>query len=132
MDFGRIAIAALVAAVISLIGNFLVATITSALVTIPPEFQPFELPRYVFLTVLGVIGAAVVYWFLGRSGGDTARRFRNIALIVLALSFIPDIAMLFTDFFPGATVAGVIALMVMHVITAVACIWAFPRFAPAA
>ncbi len=130
MSIGRVAIAALAAAVAAVIGNIIVATLVKAVATIPPEFVPFGLGRYVLFTVLGVIGAAVVYWILGRLGGDPVRRFTIIAIVVLLLSFIPDLGMLFSDFFPGATPAGVIGLMLMHVVTAVACIILFPRLAP--
>lgn len=132
MSIGRVAIAALAAAVAAVIGNFIVATVFKAISDIPAEFQPFVFLRYLLFTVIGVIGAAVVYWILGRLNGDPVKRFNIIALIVLVLSFIPDILMLSSDFMPGATMAGVMALMLMHVVTAVACIVLFPRLAPPA
>lgn len=130
MNIGRVAIAALAATVAAVIGNILVATIFKAISPIPAIFEPLVLGRYVLFTIVGVIGAAIVYWILGKLGGDPVKRFYIIALIVLILSFIPDFGLLSSDVMPGATMAGVMALMLMHVVTAVACIVLFPRLAP--
>ncbi len=51
---------------------------------------------------------------------------------VLALSFLPDLALLATGTMPGQTTAGVLALMVMHVLTAVIVVTAYRRSMPAA
>ena len=132
MRIGRVAIAALAAAVAAVIGNFIIATIFKLISDIPAEFEPLNFGRFALFTIVGVIGAAIVYWILGKLGGDPVKRFYIIALIVLVLSFIPDFGLLSSDFMPGATMAGVMALMLMHVVTAVACIILFPRLAPPA
>ena len=50
---------------------------------------------------------------------------------VLVLSFIPDVALLATDSVAGQTTAGVVALMVMHVVTAVIVVTAYRKVMPA-
>ncbi len=131
MSFGRVAVAALAAAVVAVIGNIIVATVFRAISDIPATFEPFTLWRYSLFTVIGVIGAALVYWWIVKRSGDAGvRQFNIVAVIVLLLSFLPNLGLLVNDIFPGTTTAGVIALMLMHVVTAVACIILFPRLAP--
>jgi hypothetical protein len=50
---------------------------------------------------------------------------------VLVLSLIPDVALLATDSVAGQTTAGVMALMVMHVVTAVIAVTAYRKVMPA-
>jgi hypothetical protein len=49
---------------------------------------------------------------------------------VLVLSLIPDVALLVTDSMAGQTTAGVLSLMVMHVLTAVIVVTAYRRAMP--
>ena len=49
----------------------------------------------------------------------------------MVLSLIPDVALLATDSTAGQTTAGVVALMVMHVTTAVIAVTAYGRAMPA-
>jgi hypothetical protein len=46
--------------------------------------------------------------------------FTRVAVVVLLLSFVPDVLLLQAD--PAATVPAVIVLMVMHVVVAVVCV----------
>jgi hypothetical protein len=50
---------------------------------------------------------------------------------VLVLSFIPDVALLAIDSVPGQTTAGVVILVVMHIVTAVIAVTAYRRVMPA-
>jgi hypothetical protein len=131
VDSGRLWLAGLVAVVLAVVGNVIVGTLAQALFEIPPQFAPFELPRYVLFTVIGVIGATVVFAVLARMSQRPIPIFQRVAVVVLLLSFIPDLAMLFTDAVPGATVPGVVTLMVMHVVAAVVAIIVLPRMARA-
>jgi hypothetical protein len=88
-----------------------------------PGFAPLSFPVYALCTAVPL----VVGWFLWRA---VARRVRRpsrtmplLALAVLVVSYVPDGVLLATGFIPGTTVAGVIALMAMHVVViAVACV----------
>ena len=83
---------------------------------IAPDFMALRYPPVVFLTHLGVLGAAAVYSQLDRFVAARERAFRRIAVVVLVISFVPDVALLAVD--PAATVAGVVVLMAMHVVVA--------------
>jgi len=52
---------------------------------------------------------------------DYARSFFPVALVVLVLSWIPDVALLVINE-PGATVPAVASLMLMHAVTALICV----------
>jgi hypothetical protein len=88
----------------------------AAAASIAPDFRALTLPPVAFLSILGVVGAAVVYVLLGRYVEDRDRTFTRVAAVVLVLSFLPDIALLAVD--PAATALGVVVLMVMHVVVA--------------
>ncbi len=45
--------------------------------------------------------------------------------------FLPDIAMLFTDFMPGATIASVDVLMLTHVVAGLIAIYVLPAMTKA-
>jgi hypothetical protein len=76
-------------------------------------------PPVVFLSVVGALGAAVAYLLLQRRGSaDLAAAFTRLAAVVLVISFVPDVGLLVAD--DAATVAGVLMLIVMHVVVAAA------------
>ncbi|WP_435318509.1 DUF6069 family protein [Haloarchaeobius sp. TZWSO28] len=109
--------------VLAMVGNAILLAIAQSL-SVAPGFQPLAYPPVLFLTAVGAAGAAVVYWGLTRRVEDPERTFTRIVVAVLALSFIPDFALLVED--PNATPAGVVVLMAMHVVVAVACVALFP------
>lgn len=84
----------------------------------------------IVFTALGVIGAIVVYYLLTRWAATPNRTFTVIALAVLVLSFIPDVALIVFD--DAVTASEGIGLMVLHVPPAFICIaaltgWLFDR-----
>lgn len=105
----------------SVIANLAVRWVALAAFDIAPEFPPLQGPGpVVFFTVVGVIAAVAVYATLGWLG--RASLFQVIAIIALVLSLAPDVWMLTEaarPAFPGATVASVGTLMLMHVVAAV-------------
>ena len=92
---------------------------------IAPDFRALTFPPVIFLSAVGALGATVVYAVLLRRVDEPARRFRQLALGVLVVSFVPDIGLLVAD--EAATPAGVAVLMVMHITVAAACLWLLPR-----
>ena len=98
-----------------------------AVFDIPPEFPPLDGPGpTIFFTVILTLGAIAVYAMARRWADQPESLFQRVAVVVLALSFVPDILML-TDgaatAFPGATPAGVGVLMLMHVAAAAVIVW---------
>lgn len=100
---------------LSAIANALVLVVVQAL-EIAPDFQALTFPPVLFLSAGGAVGAVAVYWVLDRRVDRPARTFRRIAAAVLVVSFVPDLALLAVD--ESATIPGVIALMMMHVVVA--------------
>ena len=89
---------------------------------VAPGFRPLTVPPVVFLSAVGAVGAVVVYQGFRRYLDRPEYYFVRVAAVVLVLSFLPDVGLLVGD--PAATVAGVVVLMVMHVVVAAASVWA--------
>ncbi|WP_440989947.1 DUF6069 family protein [Haloarchaeobius baliensis] len=112
-----------VALVAALLGNLAIVNLAIS-AALAPDLMALSYPPVVFLTTVGVVGAAVVYWLLSTRVDSPTRTFTRLAMGVLVLSFVPDIGILVVD--ETATAAGVGALVVMHVTAAVACIAFIP------
>lgn len=109
----------LLAVALSLVVNALVLTLVLASGAVQP-FAPLSYPSVLFLSAVGAIGATIVYGLLSTRVENPDRTFLQVAAVVLLLSFVPDIGLLFND--PQATLAGVVVLMVMHVVVAGVCV----------
>lgn len=116
-----------VAAVGASVANLLVLAV-ALLAEVAPGFRPLGAAPIVFLTVFGVVGAAAVYAFLDQRTDAGDDLFRTVALGVLGVSFLPDLALLAFD--PAATILGVLALVVMHVVVATVCLAVVPGDTP--
>ena len=101
----------------ALAANAVVRAIELAVLPIPTAFCPLQSAAFVGLTVVGVLGAVLAYAVIGRFTQNPVRNFRIVAGVVLLLSFLPDLGLLVSGM-PGATLAGVLALMAMHVVAA--------------
>ncbi|MBI4769164.1 MAG: hypothetical protein HY784_01805 [Chloroflexi bacterium] len=115
---GRLWWVGLLAAVISAIVNALIVTIARGLFSVPPEFAPFTVPQFTFLTVAGVAGATIVFAVVGRFSKRPIRTYYWVAAVALVLSWLPDFGLLAAKPYPGTTVQTVGTLMFMHVVTA--------------
>ncbi len=116
---------AIVAAVIA---NWLVRTLALAVLDIPAEFQQLQTPAFLPFTVIGLLGAIITFAIIGRVSRRPVRTFQIVAAVVLVLSFLPDIGLLATGA-PGATLPGILVLMLMHVVAAGIVVWVLGRFA---
>jgi len=89
-----------------------------AVVTLRPDllFLPLTLIPPILFTVVGVFGAVIVFALLGRFARYPITTFKRVAVLVLVISFVPDLLMLLTRFNPGTTLANVLVLMLMHVL----------------
>lgn len=77
-----------------------------------------------------IIGAAGWRSVVHRSAHSRAL-LSTLVPTVLVLSLIPDVALLATDSVAGQTTAGVVALMLMHVVTAVIAVSGYRKAMPA-
>ncbi len=108
-----------IAVVLSVVANLVVLQAVLA-----PElvqgFEPLNVGPVALFSVLGAVGATVSYGVVDRFSEAPDRTFVVVAVVVLLLSFVPDVLMLQSD--PAATAPAVAVLMVMHVVVAAACV----------
>lgn len=106
----------------AIVAVLVVRWVAMALVDVPAEFLPLAGPSAAgfFTTALG-IAAVVVYAVVRRFAKRPERTFRWISVGVLLVSFVPDLWLLSeagAAQFEGSTRAGVVILMVLHVVAA--------------
>lgn len=116
---------AIVAAVVA---NFIVRALALAVLNIPADFMPLQSPAFLPFTVVGLLGAILAFAIIGRVSKRPVRTFQIVSVVVLILSFLPDIG-LFATGAPGATLPAVVVLMLMHVVAAAIVVWVLTRFA---
>jgi hypothetical protein len=119
-----IAVRGAVAALVATVANVVIVLVAGA-AGIAPGFRPLSLPPVAFLTLVGVVGATVVFRVLAGRSASPERTFRRVAAAVLLISLVPDLGLLVGD--PAATPAGVVVLMLMHVVAAAAAVWVLTR-----
>ncbi|MFJ2826787.1 DUF6069 family protein [Streptomyces sp. NPDC087263] len=94
------------------------------------DFMPLHASAFVFFTVLGLSFGAIGWIIVRRRSGDPESLLRKLVPAVLAISFIPDLALLVSDYSPHANAVGVVALLVMHVVVAAVGVFAFHKVLP--
>ena len=124
---GKIVLAGVVAAVIALVANTVVAQVALA-AGASDDFTPLTPGAYGFFTVVGVI-AGLVGWLLIRRTSNAAAILRWLVPTVLVVSLVPDVLVGFSDQ-AGVSWGAVFALMVMHVIVTVVAVATFTRLLP--
>jgi hypothetical protein len=101
--------------VVAAVANSIVRLLAVSLFSISPDFIQLEPGPPAVFSVVGVLGAVIVFAIIARFSRRPIRLFRIVALIVLLISFVPDIGLLATGA-PGATPLSVGVLMLMHVV----------------
>ncbi len=115
VSLGRLARVGVVAVAVAVVTNVLIRTVAVSVFGIGEGFLPLGVGPTVLFTVWGMLGAVVAFGLILRFARRPVRLFRRVALVVLLISLVPDVLMLFSGSMPGATVAGVVTLMVEHV-----------------
>ncbi len=118
VSYGRLPGVALLAAVAAALANALVYFAASGLGFIPQSVllpspmgvSPLTVSLVATTSVIGAIGAAIVFAIIGLFARRPVRLFRIIATVVLVLSFVPPATV------PGVPVAMRLSLAVMHVV----------------
>jgi peptidoglycan/LPS O-acetylase OafA/YrhL len=108
---------AAIAAVAAVVVNVLVSVIAKALFDIPDDFEHIEVRAVIISTLVGVVGATLVYALIRND-----RTFVVVAAIALVLSLAAPLSV--SDEGDGAAVG---TLMLMHVTTAAIVIYSFTR-----
>lgn len=119
-----VAVRGVVAAAIAAVGNAVLVAIADAL-SISPNSPHLAYPRVVLFTVVGVLLAAGVYAVLSSRRANPDATFVRVAVVVLVVSFVPDLGLWQTD--PTVTAAGAAVLISMHVVAAVVAVFVLTR-----
>ncbi len=108
-------------AVVAAVGaNVLFALIANPLFGVSPEYPPLTLGAIAMFTAVFVLAAVGVFALVARFARRPIRLYWRIAVAALVLSFIPDVALAFTDSTTGAREA--VLLMLTHVVAAAVCV----------
>lgn len=114
----RLLAAGLLTLVITLIINILIGTVSNAIIPVSPAFSPLDLKPIFGWTTIGVVGAVSVFSVIGKLSLHPIQTFSKLAIIVLLISWIPDISLFFSSPFSDTSPAAIIVLMLMHLSTA--------------
>lgn len=112
----RIVLAAAIALVLAIPLDLAIEEVARRAFMVSPDFEPFQGTVAPYATG-GVVLAGAVFAVVRRFGRDADRVYVRLAIVVLVLSWIPDVALLVIRD-PGATVPAVASLMVIHAVTA--------------
>jgi hypothetical protein len=124
---GRFALVGLATVAAAVIANLLVYALGSVIVGYDPQFIILaNASGTILFTVVPAIIAVLFYAALMRFSSNPARIFTNIAVVVLAVSLIPDLT--YIPSVPGATSGQTAILMVMHVVAAGVIVWMLTNF----
>ncbi len=99
----------------AVLGVLIVRVIGVAIVHPSPRFEALGWAPPVSLSVIMVIGAVLVFALVGRLSRSPLRIYFIVSVIVLVLTFIPDIIEPIYMLVPGASWPNAVVLMVMHV-----------------
>ncbi len=111
---GRLLWVGPLAAVTAAVASVIFRTLSVTLLDIPSDFQPLTLGPVVVSSIVGALGATIVFAAVGRFARRPIRLFRIIAVVVLLLSFLNPVVAL-----PGASWSVLLTLWFMHVVVAV-------------
>jgi hypothetical protein len=125
----RIALGVLAAAAGAAVVNVLIAVLAVA-AGASDGFNPLQPAAYVPLTVFGVLAGTAGWAAVRRWARRPAAVLRRLVPVVVAVSLVPDLALLGTDMQPHTTGLGVAALMLMHVATAAVTVPILARVLP--
>lgn len=127
VDFGLLLWAGPLAIVLAAVANVFVQAVAVPPSGISPEFGPLSgfLWLLTLCTVIGVSGAVIFFALIARFSRRPVGLFGRISLVVLLLSFLPDVVLLVTNAMPGTSPAAAGAPMFGHVVA-----WAISVYAP--
>ncbi|TMB78379.1 MAG: hypothetical protein E6J52_04735 [Chloroflexi bacterium] len=108
----RIALATALAALIATAVDLGIQEIGRTVLAVPADFEPYH-GTVAPYTLGGVVLAGIAYWLVVRFTRNARRNYIALSIVVLVLSYIPDILLLVWND-PGATIPAVASLMVMH------------------
>ena len=124
---GKVVLGVAAASVVAAVVNAIVSYVAQALGADPNAVEGLKPQGYVVLTAVGVIIAAFAWASIRKRAKDPARTLGKLVPIVVVVSFLADVPVYFL---PGASLVGVLALMLMHVVVALVAVPMFHRVLP--
>lgn len=125
----RIAAGVLLAAVLAVLVNSAIALLTVALGA-SDQFRPLQPSTYPSLTVAGILAGTAGWAAVRKWSRRPAAVLRVLVPAVVAVSLVPDLALLPGDMQPHTSGLAVVGLMVMHVTTAAVAVPILNRILP--
>jgi hypothetical protein len=94
------------------------------------DFSPLLAFVYAPFTLLGFLAAYVGWRVVRRRARRPAALLRMLVPVLTVLSFAPDAVLAITGFIPGASLTGVVALGLMHLVVVAVAVPICARLAP--
>ncbi len=94
------------------------------------DFGPLTIGAFVPYTLYGIAAGAIGWAVIRWKASDPQKVLRWLVPTVVVVSYIPDLAMFFSDFEPNANAVGIIALILMHTVVAVCAVAALYQALP--
>jgi hypothetical protein len=120
-----------VAGAAAAVTNVVISIVARAALGASDDFVPLTPGPIVMWTIIGALIGAVGWYLIVNTSARSRALLNTLVPTVVVLSLIPDVTLLATDSTPGQTTAGVVALMVMHVVTAAIVVTAYRKAMPA-
>jgi hypothetical protein len=111
------------------VANVLIAMALRSGLGVPATFQPLSTPAVASATIVGMLGATLVFAWIARTQADPRRTFVLVATAGMIVSWLPDLTIWATGVFPGTTMTGILSLMVLHVVAVGFAVGILLRFA---
>ena len=117
---------------VAVIANILLMLVGRSISDVPAGFGPYEYGSITMLTLVGVIGAAVVYAVMHAWYADVAKvnkHFTVLSVVILITSFYPDVMLPYSSDLDqvGWNYVAMGILMLMHVVAAVLVVHFFTK-----
>ena len=119
------------AGVIAAVTNVVISVIARGPLGASDDFVALTPAPILMWTIIGAVVGAVGWRLIVNTSARSRSLLTTLVPTVLVLSLSPDVALLATDSTPGQTTTGVVALMVMHVVTAAIAVTAYRTAMPA-
>ena len=118
------------AGVVAAILNVIVSAVARGPFDASDDFVPLTPGPIVWWSIVGAVVGALGWRLIVNKKADSRGLLNKLVPTVLVLSLIPDVALLGNDSMAGHSTAAVLALMVMHVLTAAVVVTAYRKAMP--
>jgi hypothetical protein len=127
LDMGRMFWVAPLTTAASVMAVLAVREVAVRMLHPKPSFAPLTIGPPIFDTILGCLGAIFVFASMVFYE-DSVRRYRRVAVVVLVVSFLPDVGLAVSHEMGGGWPEACF-LMVMHVVVWAICVTFLPGLA---